>query len=216
MPALGGGIHEALGCSRSLGNAPTPQQASAIVKHCGLPERYAIFRLVEANPVSVPDGRHGWSERTYLHGHVPLALAEPVPVVNAHGIDRECTPRPHYYPRGLPLDANDVQGFLLTADLDPPSLAHSEMDHALVPTKHPPIEINYVARRLRLRAQALHQPGIITVGHEADVLAVGLGRDLEIELGRNPAHLVLGQVAERKAQEVELITRGAVEEVALV
>ena len=52
--------------------------------------------------------------------------------------------------------------------------------------------------------------------HEADVLAVGLVGDSEPELARDAAHLLLGHVAERKAQEVELRLRGGEEEVALV
>src|SRR5437773_7475785 len=47
-------------------------------------------------------------------------------------------------------------------------------------------------------------------------LAVGLGRDLELKIGSNPPHLVLGQVAEGEAQEIELVARRAVEEIALV
>ena len=78
------------------------------------------------------------------------------------------------------------------------------------------VEVDDLARRLGFRPQPLHQPRIIAVGNEADVLAVGLGRDLEAELGGDPPHLVLGQVAERKAQEIELLARRAVEEIALV
>ena len=82
--------------------------------------------------------------------------------------------------------------------------------------EHPAVEVDDLARRLGLGPQPLDQPGIIAVGDEADVLAVGLGRDLEPELGGDPAHLVLGQVAQREAQEIELVARRAVEEIALV
>ena len=82
--------------------------------------------------------------------------------------------------------------------------------------EHAAVEVDDLAGRRRLRAQPLDQPGIIAVGDEADVLAVGLGRDRQAGLGRDPAHLVLGQVAERKAQEIELLARRPVEEIALV
>ena len=65
-------------------------------------------------------------------------------------------------------------------------------------------------------AQFLDQAGVIAVGDEADVLAVGLVRDHQPGLFGQPAHLALGQVAEREAQEIELVGGGAVEEIALV
>ena len=109
-----------------------------------------------------------------------------------------------------------VERLLLAADLDPAALADGEMDHAAMPADHPAVAIDDLARRLGFGPNALHQPGIIAVGNEADVLAVGLGGDLERELGRDPADFGLGQVAERKAQEIELLARRPVEEIALV
>ena len=82
--------------------------------------------------------------------------------------------------------------------------------------EHAAVEVDDVARRCGFGPQALDQPGIIAVGDEADVLAVGLGGDLQAELGGDPADLVLGQVAEREAQEIELLARRPVEEIALV
>ena len=82
--------------------------------------------------------------------------------------------------------------------------------------EHPAVEVDDLARRFGLGPHALHQPGIIAVGNEADVLAVRLGRDLEPDLGRDPPHLVLRQIAERKAHEIELLARRAVKEIALV
>ena len=70
--------------------------------------------------------------------------------------------------------------------------------------------------RLGLGPQPLHQPGIIAVRDEADVLAVGLGGDLQAQFGGDPPHLVLGQIAEREAQEIQLLARRSIEEIALV
>ncbi len=78
------------------------------------------------------------------------------------------------------------------------------------------VEVDDLAGRLGLRPTALHERSIIAVRNEADVLAVGLRRDVEPELRGNPPHLILGQVAERKAHEIELLARRAVEEIALV
>ena len=58
--------------------------------------------------------------------------------------------------------------------------------------------------------------GVPALRHEADVLAVGLLGNDELELACQSPGLVLRQLAEGEAQEVELILRGGVEEVALV
>ena len=72
------------------------------------------------------------------------------------------------------------------------------------------------ARLDRFRPQPLHQAGVVTIGDEADVLAVGLvGDDQPLFLGK-AANLAFRQVAEREAQEIELLLRRAVEEIALV
>ena len=83
-------------------------------------------------------------------------------------------------------------------------------------SENPPLEIDDLPRRLGLRPQPLHQACIVAVGNEADVLTVGFGRDLQSDLRGDPSHLVLWQIAQWKAQEVELLARGPVEEVALV
>src|SRR5207248_5232745 len=85
-----------------------------------------------------------------------------------------------------------------------------------MPSKDPPFEVDDVPRRLGLGPEPLHQSGVITVRDEADVLAVRLGRNFEAELPGDPPHLVLRQIAEREAQEIELLARGAVKKVALI
>src|SRR5438477_10842170 len=100
------------------------------------------------------------------------------------------------------LDPNDVERLALPADLDPAPLADGEMDHSAMPAEHPALEVDDLARRLRLRPYTLHQRRVIAVGNEADVLAVGLGRHLQGKLGGNASNLVLGQVPQRKANEV--------------
>ena len=68
----------------------------------------------------------------------------------------------------------------------------------------------------RARPQPLDHVGVAAAGHEADVLAVGLVGDGKPEAPRQLARLRLGALAERKAQELELLARGGEQEVALV
>ena len=56
----------------------------------------------------------------------------------------------------------------------------------------------------------------VTAGHEAQLLALRLGRRDEPQVGRDGAHLGLGQVAQREAAVGELVLAQAVQEVALV
>ena len=64
--------------------------------------------------------------------------------------------------------------------------------------------------------QPLDHVGVAAGRHEADVLAVVLVGDREAEAARQLARLRLGPVAERKAQEVELLAGGGEQEIALV
>ena len=76
--------------------------------------------------------------------------------------------------------------------------------------------VDDVARLDRLGPELLHHRGVVAVGHEADVLAVGLVGDRQVEALGERAGLALGQGAERKAQEVELVPGRAEQEIALV
>src|SRR4029079_7173004 len=104
----------------------------------------------------------------------------------------------------------------LTADLDPAALTDREVDDAAMAPEHSAGAVNDFAGRLRLWTEPLHQPRIVAVRNEADVLAVGLGGTLEPHLRGDAAYFVLWQIAEREAQEVELLARRAVEEEVLV
>ena len=66
------------------------------------------------------------------------------------------------------------------------------------------------------RLQPLDHIGVVPGRHEADVLAVVLVGDRQPELARKLARLGLGALAEREAQHVELLARGAEQEIALV
>src|SRR5205085_10607299 len=143
-----------------------------------------------------------------LNADFALLLADPVPAAHSHRLDRKRPARPYDNPRRVRLDPNHIEWFLLAADLDSASLAYGKMDYPTMPSEQAPVEVDNLAFCLGLRAQALHQPRVVTIRHKADVLAVRLGGDLEFQLRCNPPHLVLGKVAQRETYEVELLARG--------
>ncbi len=73
-----------------------------------------------------------------------------------------------------------------------------------------------VAAFVRVGAQLAHDLGIIAVGDEADVLAVGLQGYSQPQFGGDFAHLRLGQGAQGKAEIIKLRLGGGEEEIALV
>ena len=101
-------------------------------------------------------------------------------------------------------------------DAEAATLAHGEMDDALVPAENPACLVHDVAGLRSAGAKPFDHARIAARGHEADVLAVGLGGDGEAEPFRLRPHLVLLHAAEGEAQERELRRRGGEEEVALV
>ena len=82
--------------------------------------------------------------------------------------------------------------------------------------EHAAVEIDDVTRLRGTRLEPLDHLGVAAGRHEADVLAVVLVGDGKAEAARQVARLRLGHVAERKANELELFTRGGEQEVALI
>src|SRR3954469_15458196 len=90
------------------------------------------------------------------------------------------------------------------------------MNDALMLADDMAIEIDDVAGLDRARPEAANDVGVASGRHEADVLAVLLVGDLEAKAPRQFARVLLGHVAERKTQIVELLARGREQEIALV
>src|SRR5260370_31096199 len=90
------------------------------------------------------------------------------------------------------------------------------MNDALVPADGAAVEIDDIARQKRVRPQPADDVGIASRRHEADVLAVMLVRHCEAEAPRQFARLLLGHVAQWKAQIVELLARRREQEITLV
>ena len=76
--------------------------------------------------------------------------------------------------------------------------------------------MNNLAPRFRLGSNRADDTGIITIGHKADVLTIGLGRNHQSRRFSQPAYLGLFHAAQGKAQIVKLRLAGAVEKIALV
>src|SRR5713226_4433600 len=90
------------------------------------------------------------------------------------------------------------------------------MNDAVVPAEHVPLGIDDVSGLGRTGPQALDHLGIASGGNEADVLAVLLVGDREVETAGQIAGLRLAALAERKPQRIELLGRGRKQEIALV
>ena len=93
-------------------------------------------------------------------------------------------------------------------DAEPAPLPDREVDDAVVAAEHAAGEIDDVARLGGARPQAFDHLGIAAGRHEADVLAVVLVGDRKPEAARELPRLGLGALAEREAQQLELLARG--------
>ena len=100
--------------------------------------------------------------------------------------------------------------YALDSNYNPrPALADSELHDAVMAAHHRARQINDLAGIVGFGPELAHHRGIVAVGHEADVLAVRLLGDRQVEaLGERPG-LALGHGTEREAQKVELLRRGA-------
>src|SRR5690242_4341728 len=89
IPALrGGGIRRVLARCQCLGDPPAAEQARAVIGDCGLTWSNPIFGRNEADPFVLDHGGHRRGERANLDADFALLLADPVPVADAHRLDR--------------------------------------------------------------------------------------------------------------------------------
>ena len=119
-------------------------------------------------------------------------------------------------------DAHHIEHALSVADAgaaantEAAALTDRVVDDALMAAQHRAGEIDNIAGLARFRAQALDNTGVIAVRHEADVLAVGLVGGDQFIAARQIAHLILRQIAQRKAQKIHLFAGRGEQEIALV
>src|ERR1039458_959030 len=201
---------------------------ASVVKDAGLAGGNAILAVHEINLVAAVRGREPAGlrrpGRTHLHEHlaplvgelvINIAFADPIDVAQhdatgaqrraradhdlaAHGIE------PHHIERRAGRQAQSA------------ALADGEMDDAGMRAQHMALEIDDLASFRRARLQALDHVRVMAGRHEADVLAVMLVGNRQPELARQFARLGLAALAEREAQQVELLARGPEQEIALV
>ena len=151
-------------------------------------QRRARGGAVGADPVDLTQGDPGASQRlARSHHHAARGGLEPYHVKR----------RPAAQPQAA-------------------SLADGVVNDAAVAAEDLAVEPDDVAGLRGAGPQPLDGPAIPALGHEADVLAVGLGRDRQGEACGELSGLGLGQAAQRKAQHRKLIGGGREEEVALV
>src|SRR4029453_916675 len=103
------------------------------------------------------------------------------------------------------------------AHAEPAALADREAMDARVAPQHAAGLVDDLPRpRRALRAEPLDGRARVAVGHEAQLLALGLVRRREPERPRTRAHLVLRELAEREARAFTLRRGEAEQEVGLV
>ena len=73
-----------------------------------------------------------------------------------------------------------------------------------VRAEHAPLAVDDRARSKHLGRAATQESAVVVVGHEADLLALGLVGGDQAEAARVRPHLVLRQVADRKPRRPEL------------
>ena len=90
------------------------------------------------------------------------------------------------------------------------------MDDAVVGAEYATVGVDNVAGLGGAGMQALDCSGVIALGHEADVLAVGLAGDGHAQRCGQRAHLRLQEAAEREREAGQLVGCGGEQEVTLV
>src|SRR4249919_122394 len=148
-------------------------------------------------------------------GLIDASLAQPIHVAQPHPAGAQRRARPDYDPARRGVEPDHVKR-MARRDAEPAPLADREMDDAGMRAENAAVEIDDVAGLGRARLEALDHLGVAARRHEADVLAVVLVGHRQRKLTRELARLRLGPVAERKAQQVELLASGGEQEIALV
>ena len=115
------------------------------------------------------------------------------------------------------IEADHIERLGLTADLEALPLAHGEVDDALVlPQGLTGRGMNDGTGGRALGPHLGDDPGVVPIGHEADVLRIRLGRVAQARRLGEGTHLRLGHPAQREAQVIELRLGRAIKEIRLV
>src|SRR5690606_4942792 len=117
------------------------------------------------------------------------------------------------------IEAYDVQRLALgpaVTESETTALPHGEAGNPFVPAEYTPVDVDDLAGLHRLRPQPVQEGNVSARRHEADVLAVRLRGHFEAETFGQCARFALLQIAQREAQEIELLAGGREQEIALV
>src|SRR6478672_8209426 len=198
-----------------------------VVEHAGLAGRHALFAGDQFDFVAAVDrtqpGRLRRARRSHAHEHLDTladdalerAGADPVDVAQSDAIHPQRRARPHHDAAAGGIEFDDIER-RSRRDTQSLALADGEMNDALMAADHMAVEIDDLAGLDRARLQAANDVGVAPGRHEADVLTVLLVGDLEAEAPRQFTRVLLGHVAERKTQVIELLARGREQEITLV
>ena len=183
------------------------------VEDAGLPGRYAGLRGEQFDFAAGHEPRRRrLARRAHAHCDVEaarievfeLSLAEPIDVALKNAARRQRFARADVDFCARRVERRDIER-LGGGDAKPAPLADRVMNDALVTAEHAAVDMDDLARRRGARHDAFDHLSIAARRHEADVLAVGLLRNGETVLSRERAHLRLGQIAQREAQQGELL-----------
>src|SRR5216683_4662087 len=199
-----------------------------VVEHAGLPGRDAVLAGdeidLDAAGAAAQPGRLRRPGRAHLDEDlvpagaqrmVDAALAQPVDLAQPHPAGTQGIARPDHDAARGGIEPDHVER-MAGGDAEPAPLADGEMDDAGMAAEHAAVEVDDVAGLGGPGLEPLDHLAVAAGRHETDVLAVVLVGDREVEPARQLARLRLGLVAEREAQEIELLAGRGEQEIALI
>jgi hypothetical protein len=144
-----------------------------------------------------------------------FAVTDPVDVAQRDAMRPQSVARAdHHLPR-TGVEPHHVKR-LAGCDTKPLPLADGEMDNAAMAAERCAVEVDDIAGFRRAGLEPLDHLRIVAGWHETDVLAVVLVGHREAEAPCELTRFGLAALAEGKPQNVELLGRGAEQEIALV
>jgi hypothetical protein len=187
---------------------------SGVIKHAGLPRRYAMFAVHQfdlATRGAMPQpGCLGGTRRTDFNEHfaavigkrfVERAISDPVYIAQHDPTHAQRFTRTNDDTPTIGIKLHHVKR-RTSRNTETAALAHRKMNDAGMWSKHLPVEIHDIACFRCTRLQPFDHVGIVTRRHKADVLAVVFVGNSQTEATSELASFCLGSFTKRKAQGV--------------
>src|SRR5665811_429374 len=210
-------------CHRALDEAAAEYARLAlagVIEYAGLAGRNAILAVHQFDLIAAIRGREPARlrrpGRAYLHEHFAAvvgerffdaAVADPIHVAQHDTAGAQRRARADHDAAALGIEPHHIER-RASRQAQSAALADGEMDDAGMRAQHMAVEIDDLAGFRRARLEPLDHVRIVPGRHKANVLAVMLVGNREPELARQFARLGLAALAEREAQQVELLARG--------